>query len=53
MNRLQIFNFEQNEIRTIVIDDENSRMSTKWTQKGRLFIYETLKNHGYLPLIER
>lgn len=38
---------------THVIDDENSRMSTKWTQKGRLFIYETLKNHGYLPLIER
>lgn len=38
---------------THVIDDENSRMSTKWTQKGRLFIYETLKSHGYLPLIER
>ncbi|MEQ7031892.1 phage antirepressor KilAC domain-containing protein [Enterococcus avium] len=38
---------------THVIDDENSRMSTKWTQKGRLFIYEIMKQHGYLPLIEK
>lgn len=37
---------------THVIDDEKSRMLTKWTQKGRLFIYELLKDENILPLIE-
>ena len=38
---------------THVIDSEKSRVTTKWTQKGRLFIYDLLKNKGILPLIER
>ncbi len=40
--------------RTHLLDNGQSVMNTYWTQKGRLFLYDLLKNfRGLLPMIER
>lgn len=39
--------------KTYQLENGRSKIHTNWTQKGRLFLYEVLKRHGHLPLIEQ
>ena len=39
--------------KTVSIREDYTKTYTNWTQKGRLFLYEILKQHGHLPLIEQ
>ena len=48
--------YVQSETRMIKDESTNcnyARVYTKWTQKGRMFLYELLKSKGILPVVEK
>lgn len=47
--------YTHSQTQTIVHNDGTTsvKMNTKWTQKGRLFLYELLKRNDLIPMIER
>ena len=47
------FTVTQTHLRPGKDGEPHSKVHTYWTQKGRLYIYETMKEKGHLPLIER
>ena len=51
----QTFGYTHSETIDIIRSDgrPDVTMETKWTQKGRLFLYDLLKDNGIVPVIER
>jgi phage antirepressor YoqD-like protein len=39
--------------RTYRVSENTAAMYTSWTQKGRLFLCETLKGRGIMPVMEK
>ena len=46
-------NYGYTQSKTYQIGDDKAVMHTSWTQKGRLFLYNFLKEHGVLPMCEQ
>lgn len=52
-SKYQQTGWTQSETKMVGHNKEKAVLYTKWTQKGRLGLYELLKRNGILPLIER